>query len=163
MVYTMNPDKFIEAYNILNAHGLNVTDYSDTAITGTITVSEPGILMFSIPYDPSWSLKVNGVKTDTIEVAEALLGVSLEPGEYTIELCFTPRGFKLGLIISITSVFIIFIIYCFYRKEAGKGFLPFTKAKKLTAATNEGTVEETIGDDACNENAETGENETTES
>lgn len=158
MVYTMNPDKFIEAYNILNAHGLNVTDYSDTAITGTITVSEPGILMFSIPYDPSWSLKVNGVKTDTIEVAEALLGVSLEPGEYTIELCFTPRGFKLGLIISIISVFIIFIIYCFYRKEAGKGFLPFTKAKEIKADEAVADSTETAENTEGSENIEDKEN-----
>ncbi len=163
MVYTMNPEKFIEAFNILSSQALNVTDYSDTTVNGTITVNESGILMFSIPYDPSWTLKVNGNPVDTIEVAEALLGVSLEPGEYTIELRYTPRGFKLGLIISLISVLIIFIIYCFYRKEAGKSFLPFTKAKKLTAATNEGTVEETAGDDACNENAEAGENETTES
>ena len=98
--------------------------------------------MFSIPYDPSWTLKVNGNPVDTIEVAEALLGVSLEPGEYTIELRYTPRGFKLGLIISLISVLIIFIIYCFYRKEAGKSFLPFTKPKKKQAAAEEGSVED---------------------
>lgn len=137
MVYTMNPDKFIAAFNSLNEHGLNVTSYSDTSITGTITVNEAGILMFSIPYDPSWTLKVNGVKTDMIEIAEALLGVEMEPGEYTIELNYTPRGFKSGLIISLSSLFIVFIIYCFYRKDAGKGFLPFTKAKKQQPAESE--------------------------
>ena len=64
MVYTMDTDKFIDAFNILNSQGLNVTAYSDTKLTGTINVNEAGILMLSIPYDPSWTLKVNGVKTD---------------------------------------------------------------------------------------------------
>ena len=113
----MNADKFIEAYNILNTQGLDVTAYSDTKISGTIHVNEAGILMLSIPYDPSWTLKVNGVKTEITEIAEALIGVELEPGDYTIELSFTPRGFKPGIMITFTSVVILFIIYCFYRKE----------------------------------------------
>ena len=84
--------------------------------------------------------------------------VSLEPGEYTIELCFTPRGFKLGLIISITSVFIIFIIYCFYRKEAGKGFLPFTKAKEIKADEAVADSTETAENTEGSENIEDKEN-----
>ncbi len=137
MVYTMDTDKFIDAFNILNSQGLNVTAYSDTKLTGTINVNEAGILMLSIPYDPSWTLKVNGVKTDITEIAEALIGVELEPGEYTIELSFTPRGYRLGMLISISSLFILFIVYCFYRKEAGKRFLPFTKSQEAkTLATD---------------------------
>ena len=137
MVYTMDTDKFIDAFNILNSQGLNVTAYSDTKLTGTINVNEAGILMLSIPYDPSWTLKVNGVKTDITEIAEALIGVELEPGEYTIELSFTPRGYRLGMLISISALFILFIVYCFYRKEAGKGFLPFTKSQEAkTLATD---------------------------
>ena len=139
-VYTMNADKFIEAYNILNTQGLDVTAYSDTKISGTIHVNEAGILMLSIPYDPSWTLKVNGVKTEITEIAEALIGVELEPGDYTIELSFTPRGFKPGIMITFTSVVILFIIYCFYRKEAGKGFLPFTKAKGIQDNSSESTA-----------------------
>ena len=160
MVYTMNPDKFIAAFNSLNEQGLNVTSYSDTSITGTITVNEAGILMFSIPYDPSWTLKVNGVKTDMIEIAEALLGVEMEPGEYTIELNYTPRGFKSGLIISLSSLFIVFIIYCFYRKDAGKGFLPFTKAKKQQPAEIEAPAEVSKAMDTVSnsENAESNDN-----
>lgn len=125
----MNADKFIEAYNILNTQGLDVTAYSDTTISGTIHVNEAGILMLSIPYDPSWTLKVNGVKTEITEIAEALIGVELEPGDYTIELSFTPRGFKPGIMITFTSVVILFIIYCFYRKEAGKKFLPLQRRR----------------------------------
>ncbi len=137
MVYTMDTDKFIDAFNILNSQGLNVTAYSDTKLTGTINVNEAGILMLSIPYDPSWTLKVNGVKTNITEIAEALIGVELEPGEYTIELSFTPRGYRLGMLISISALFILFIVYCFYRKEAGKGFLPFTKSQEAkTPATD---------------------------
>ena len=41
--------------------------------------------------------------------------------------------------ITFTSVLILFIIYCFYRKEAGKGFLPFTKAKGIPDNSSEST------------------------
>lgn len=145
MVYTMDANKFIDAFNLLNSQGLNVTSYTDTTITGTINVNEAGILMLSIPYDPSWTLKVNGVKTQMTEVAEALIGVELEPGEYTIELSFTPRGFKLGILISTFALLILFLVYCFYRKEAGKGFLPFTKAKNIPVDVSDIT-EDTLSD-----------------
>ena len=144
----MNADKFIEAYNILNTQGLDVTAYSDTKISGTIQVNEAGILMLSIPYDPSWTLKVNGVKTEITEIAEALIGVELEPGDYTIELSFTPRGFKPGIMITFTSVVILFIIYCFYRKEAGKKFLPFTEAKGIPDNSSENTAKAAADSDS---------------
>lgn len=41
------------------------------------------------------------------------------------------------MLISISSLFILFIVYCFYRKEAGKRFLPFTKSQEAkTLATD---------------------------
>ena len=94
-----------------------MTSYSDTKVTGTIDVTEDGILMFSIPYDPSWKLKVNGVKTETCEVAEALLGVALETGSYTIELSYCPRGLLPGIAVSVVSLLILLTVYYFYRKE----------------------------------------------
>ena len=160
MVYTMDLNKFIDTYNALNNQGLNVTSYTDTAITGTINVHEAGTLMFSIPYDPSWTLKVNGVKTEITEIAEALIGVELAPGDYTIELSFTPRGFKPGMLISISALLILFIVYCFYRREAGKGFLPFTKPQAAAVADNSDTTGVTGDNDnsdtAANANAASG-------
>lgn len=134
MVYTMDVDKFIEAFNSLNANGLNVTSYSDTKITGTIQVSQDGLLMTSIPYDPSWKVKVNGKEVTPVEIAEALLGVELAAGSYTIELSYCPRGLMSGVFITCVSLVILFFVYCFYRREAGKSFLPFT-GKKIKTIT----------------------------
>lgn len=177
MVYTMDADKFIEAYNILNEQGLNVTSYSDTKVTGTIDVTEGGILMFSIPYDPSWTLKVNGVKTDTCEVAKALLGVELEAGSYTIELSYCPRGLWLGAAVSIASLLILLIVYILCRKEnksaeeaeneiSGHIDTADNEEIDITANDNEENSNEDIDDDAIDDkitcNSETGNTKTTE-
>lgn len=139
MVYTMNVERFIEAFERLNAQALNVTSYSDTEISGTIDVSEAGMLMLSIPYDPSWTVKVNGEKAELCEVAEALIGIKLLPGNYTVELTYRPRGFTAGLTISICCLAVLFIVYCCYRKAAQKSFLPFMKNKRGLPKTEEAT------------------------
>lgn len=48
MVYTMDTDKFIDAFNILNSQGLNVTAYSDTKLNRNNKCQRSqGILMLS--------------------------------------------------------------------------------------------------------------------
>lgn len=50
--------------------------------------------------------------------------------------------------ITFTSVVILFIIYCFYRKEAGKKFLPFTKAKGIPDNSSENTAKAAADSDS---------------
>lgn len=145
-VYTMNVDKFIQYYEIMSEQTLNVTKQEDTLVKGDITVTDSGILMLTIPYDPSWTLKVDGVKTEYIEVAGAFIGVELSSGHHDIELSYTPRGLKLGLLVSLLSALLVFVIYCFYRTAAGKSFFPWgkkTAAKKIATKTDAKTEDKT--------------------
>lgn len=61
----MDEDKFKEAMTKLSAGGLNVTSYSDTRITGTITADKSGLMFTSIPYDKSWTVYVDGTPVST--------------------------------------------------------------------------------------------------
>ncbi len=65
---------FKEAMTKLSAGGLNVTSYSDTRITGTITADKSGLMFTSIPYDKSWTVYVDGTPVSTQKVGDAFLG-----------------------------------------------------------------------------------------
>ena len=64
-VYTLEEERFINAYNILNNGGLNITSHSDTKIKGTVTAQSDSTMLFSIPYDGGWSVYIDGKKVNT--------------------------------------------------------------------------------------------------
>lgn len=125
-VYLLNSDKFIEAYNILNKNSLNVTEWSDTKIEGTINVKEDGTLFLSIPYDAGWSLYVDGKKTNTYAIEDALLGADLTSGEHTVVLKYMPVNLILGCIITLICIIILIAIYL-CKKSIIKGTINITK------------------------------------
>lgn len=129
-VYLLNSEKFIEAYNILNESSLNVTKWSDTKIEGTINVKEEGTLFLSIPYDAGWSLYVDGKKTNTYAIEDALLGADLTAGEHTVLLKYTPVNLILGCIITLICIIILIAIYMF-KKSITKGTINITKLPPL--------------------------------
>ncbi len=125
-VARLNEEAFSRHIQILSANGLNVTDFSDSHITGTLSAPEDGTVFLSIPYDRGWTVKVNGQKVDTYGIGQrnitseegAMLAFDIAKGEnYTVELSFFPRGLLAGIIISAVSLaaFILLLIYTRHR------------------------------------------------
>lgn len=131
LVYAVDEDKFKEAMTKLSAGGLNVTSYSDTRITGTITADKSGLMFTSIPYDKSWTVYVDGTPVSTQKVGDAFLAVELSAGTHTIKMKFTAGNYKAGLVISIISFIII-------------GSLVFFRIKFKTEITEENAIETMI-------------------
>ena len=66
--------------------------------------SDDQILMLPVTYDSGWRCTVNG---DRVQIRTAMgnfLGIPLEKGENTVKLTFLPKGFRIGLLISIVSI-----------------------------------------------------------
>lgn len=125
-VYLLNSEKFTDAYNILNESSLNVTEWSDTKIEGTIDVKKDGTLFLSIPYDAGWTLYIDGKRTDTYAIEEAFLGADLTVGEHTVVLKYTPVNLIWGCIITLICIIILVAIYqC--KKQIAKGAINITK------------------------------------
>lgn len=114
-VYTLEDERFIEAYNILNNGGLKVISHSDTHFKGTATAVSDGIMMFSIPYDGGWSVYVDGKKVNTFAIKKSLLGISLSAGQHTIELKYMPVNLIKGCIITLLCIIILVAVYLFNR------------------------------------------------
>jgi len=87
---------------------MEVTDFRDNHIEGTVTADESGVLVTSIPYDKGWKLKVDGVHKEINELAgDAWISVPLQEGEHHISLTFRPPGILAGLIITVVSALIL--------------------------------------------------------
>lgn len=128
-VYTMDIDKWEEIYNSFTDEMLNVTEYSDTKIKGTVTAKNDGILMTSIPYETGWSAYVDGEKveldfvgTDTNNPEtdiKSFCAIKLGKGEHTVEFRYIPAGFIMGNVVSIFSIILLIALH-FVSKNSEK-------------------------------------------
>lgn len=112
-VYTLESSRFIEAFNILNNNSLNVSEFTNNKITGTVNASKDATLICSIPYDKGWSVYIDGKRTETNNIYGALISVNVPAGEHTVTLKYMPVNFILGCIITSLCIIILIGIYTF--------------------------------------------------
>ena len=104
-VCIMDETVWQDAYKMLSASMLDVTDYGDSYLKGTIDVQEDGVFVTSVPYEAGWKLKVDGHTREIDElIGGAWISTSLSAGEHQIELSFRPPGLIAGLLITLASI-----------------------------------------------------------
>ncbi len=112
--YELDVDKYYETCDNLSSNGLEITSYDNTSIYGTIDVSSNGMLFTTIPYDESYTVYVDNVKTSYTSIGEnAFIAFYLESGTHTIEFQYQPRGLIKGAIISIICLIILLLLIIF--------------------------------------------------
>ncbi len=102
-VYALNMNVLKEGYEKLTSGGVQLTEFSDTSLSGTVEAQESGICYFSIPQEEGWTAKVDGEKTEIEIVGGGMLAVPVSAGSHTISLHYTPKGFPLGMTITVIS------------------------------------------------------------
>ena len=109
-VYELSVAAVKNAYNALNAQTLSVDDFSDTHISGHIDVKQAGRLVFSIPSEKGWTMKVDGKETEYEDFSDTFVSIHLDEGEHEIELNYETPGLKEGAAISVCCVGIFILL-----------------------------------------------------
>lgn len=68
-----------------------------------VRATGPGLLVIGEHFDPGWRASIAGRDAPVLEADLAALGVVLPGGPCVVELHFLPRGFTVGLLISIAA------------------------------------------------------------
>lgn len=93
---------------------LNNVYYYANEIHGQYEAKESGFMVLQIPNNKGWKIMIDDVVQDDIySVNGGFMGFSIPSGIHNIDMYFIPEGFKLGAIISFTSVILslgLFII-----------------------------------------------------
>ncbi len=92
-----------------------------SGIEGTVTVDEPKMLCFSVPYSDNWTAYVDGTETE-IRIADRFMpAVELTPGSHTVRLIYHNRYLTIGLMLSVISLLIFLLLegwlILYYRKK----------------------------------------------
>lgn len=149
-------------YEVLKQGALNITEFDETYIKGTVDVSENKTLYTSINYDEGWTVKVDGKEAEKVKIGDALIGINLDEGNHEIEFKYEPQGLRIGIIIS-AATFILLILFILIRFILNKRNNPDRpKPNKNQTITNEDQgptgidkmMAEDLGSDATVEEAE---------
>lgn len=110
-LFSYDASVFEQFHSTVSQHQWELTEYTDTYLTGTIQAEKDGIMYTSIPYDKGWKVTVDGKPVETESIDGTLLYIHLPAGQHTITMHYTPTGFIPGFIISMASCLIFVVIY----------------------------------------------------
>ncbi len=121
----LNPERFREGYEVLDASALKLTKFKSTRVEGTIECDRDGLLYTSIPQNGNWQATVDGHPVETAVVGECMLALPLSAGSHSIRLTYHNAAFSLGwkLSLACAAVFAVLIMTCYrgeLRQRAGK-------------------------------------------
>ena len=72
--------------------------------------------MLSIPYDDAFVVKVNGNKAPVKKVLLDLTAFELPAGENSIEIYLIPKGFVVGIIVTVIGI-VLLVVYIRLRRK----------------------------------------------
>ena len=85
----------------LSEGGCPLTRLSSSHFRGGFTTgSGDALLVFTLPHDPCWTVLLDGVPAELIEVQGCLMAVTVGPGSHQVELEYHPAGLVPGAAVS---------------------------------------------------------------
>ena len=140
--YYFNRDAYQQDIVKLKAQSMEVTKYSATSIKGTVNAGNDQILFTSIPYEPGWTVRVDGKKQFTTggpdteitkykdeegkehtlrkekhQALKAMIFIPLEAGEHTIEMRYTAPGFVPGVCLLVLGIGVVILLWWYDRQH----------------------------------------------
>jgi hypothetical protein len=87
-----------------------IVRYEDTVVVIHVNSNDDGVLVLADSYYPGWHAHVDGKQTKILRANHFFRGVSVLAGRHVIEFKYDPQSFKLGLLVSLLTVFCILVI-----------------------------------------------------
>ena len=115
--YSFDEEYLGELLEELSQSTLSIREMTSTKLRGSVTAVKDGYLVLSIPYDPGFTIKVDGVKTEAALFEDMMIAVPLSAGEHDISLSYYPQGMTAGILITLLSVALFGIIGWVERKK----------------------------------------------
>jgi hypothetical protein len=104
------PHELAEAGPVSEAEFRGSVEIVESDVNGyhfRVQASTPGILVVSQNFYPGWKAAINGSSASVFPADHALTGIAVPAGNYDVRFEFQPSSFKLGALLSLTSVTVL--------------------------------------------------------
>ncbi len=96
---------------------LNIEQFTNKIVSGSITMTESAILSTTIPYTQGWKAEVNGEEVETILVNEGFIGLPLEAGTSAVTFMYQPPFLIMGAWLSFAGLAALALNYVFWNRH----------------------------------------------
>ncbi|NLZ46891.1 MAG: YfhO family protein [Clostridiales bacterium] len=131
---TINQENFQNAIAELKTRTWNITEHTDTYLEGTVQAEEDQVLFTTIPYEPGWTIKVDGKEVTPEKSMDSLITIPLTAGEHTVTMKFWPNYLTQGIIVSCCGLLALALVFVFEYKN-GKIIDKIINKEKSQAST----------------------------
>lgn len=112
VLYRADVEKIKEVLDSRKSQELNVEQFSNTHLVGKVNITdESTVMMTSIPYNEGWKIEVDGKPVETKKSWDSFLSFPISRGKHKVELVFKQKWSTLGLVLSVLSLIVLFIIW----------------------------------------------------
>ena len=91
---------------------VNIT-YGNNYLRGEVATDADSFMVISLPYNEGWKITVNNEVVKTYRVNGGFIGIPIKKGESIIEMNFMPKGFKVGMMMSLVGLFGVIVVGSF--------------------------------------------------
>jgi len=126
----LNQARFEQAYAELCASTLELTEFTNTEVIGTVDCERDGLLYTSIPQNGNWKVEVDGEPAEAVAVGEAMTSVMLTEGTHEVRFYYRNKAFALGWKISLACAATFALIAWSTTQNTKKGKYQKNKKRK---------------------------------
>ena len=126
----LNQARFEQAYAELCASTLELTEFTNTEVIGTVDCERDGLLYTSIPQNGNWKVEVDGEPAEAVAVGEAMTSVMLSEGTHEVRFYYRNKAFALGWKISLACAATFALIAWSTTQNTKKGKYQKNKKRK---------------------------------
>jgi hypothetical protein len=108
---------------------VRIASYDTNDITVEVDNPADGFLVLSEIYYPGWKAFVDGRETKVLKADYALRAIQLSEGKHTVRFTFDPLSFKIGALLSILGLGVLFLVVATHAS-------PLLKARRAAQLQN---------------------------
>ena len=110
VILEKGPVRDIERAFLENGHA-EVIEYNPRKVVIRTDSRSPNYLLLSDSYYPGWKAYVDKKMTEIYKADYIFRAVFLEPGRHTVEFIYAPLSFRIGMVVSLGTIFILAVIW----------------------------------------------------
>ena len=149
-VELMDDYAFRRGWSELADEPWQLTEATDTKLSGVISVRRDGLFYTSVPYEPGWTATVDGEEVElaatfdpsnpSVRLTDAVIAFPLSEGTHTVTLRYSAPGLTLGFLISAAALIAFGALIWLRRKTRTRSLFPDPSETVLPGKHRTGTT-----------------------
>ena len=143
LVAYANDDALADHSKALQEGAGTIEKIKDSHLTGTFSAPADSRIFFTIPYNESWTLKIDGEVTPIDKTADLFMSAPVSEGSHTFELTFFPSGMKNGMYVSGFAVVLLCVLIILNANDKKKAAIKKNEVVQVSAGKEENAETDT--------------------